>query len=373
MKTIEPLPVVSTLPATLDKKNAIIIGTHSGNFHCDEALACGMLSLLSDQFPRDRTIVLRSRDPSALDQCNILVDVGGEYNPERLRFDHHQKSFDDLPLKEKTFSEKFETKLSSAGLVYKHYGQQILFKLINHSDQVAKPLLDRLSKEEYNQMFLDLYERIYKNFMEHIDAIDNGIEISEGKLRYKITTTLSNRVGRLNPKWNAPKEELTTQFENSQFQKAMVMTIEEFLEVVNGYLEQWLPAKSIVLETVKNRFNVDPSGKIVRFDQFCPWKEHLFTIERELGIPDQIQLALFADASGAWRVQSVPIEGMDFANRCPLPIEWRGLRDQELSDKSGIPGCIFVHMSGFIGGNKTYEGALQMARETLRLIEATKK
>lgn len=29
---------------------------------------------------------------------------------------------------------------------------------------------------------------------------------------------------------------------------------------------------------------------------------------------------------------------------------WRGVRDEALSQVSGIDGCIFVHMSGFIGG-----------------------
>lgn len=33
---------------------------------------------------------------------------------------------------------------------------------------------------------------------------------------------------------------------------------------------------------------------------------------------------------------------------------------------SGIKGCIFVHASGFIGGNETREGALEMARKTLQ-------
>ena len=34
---------------------------------------------------------------------------------------------------------------------------------------------------------------------------------------------------------------------------------------------------------------------------------------------------------------------------------------------SGIPGCVFVHASGFIGGNATLEGALEMARKALTL------
>ena len=38
--------------------------------------------------------------------------------------------------------------------------------------------------------------------MEEIDAIDNGIEVAEGVLKYRITSTLSHRVGWLNPAWN---------------------------------------------------------------------------------------------------------------------------------------------------------------------------
>ena len=51
--------------------------------------------------------------------------------------------------------------------------------------------------------------------------------------------------------------------------------------------------------------------------------------------------------------------------RLPLPEPWRGLRDEALDQVSGIPGCIFVHTSGFIGGHHTREGALSMARATL--------
>lgn len=46
--------------------------------------------------------------------------------------------------------------------------------------------------------------------------------------------------------------------------------------------------------------------------------------------------------------------------------EWHGIRDEALSTLSGIKGCIFVHASGFIGGNETREGALSMAKKTLK-------
>lgn len=52
----------------------------------------------------------------------------------------------------------------------------------------------------------------------------------------------------------------------------------------------------------------------------------------------------------AWRIQAVPIAQDSFESRKPLPEQWRGLRDDELTNVSGVQGGIFVHASGFIGG-----------------------
>lgn len=73
------------------------------------------------------------------------------------------------------------------------------------------------------------------------------------------------------------------------------------------------------------------------------------------------------ERSKSWRVQAVAKSPDSFESRKALPTQWRGLRDDELSKECGIPGCVFVHMSGFIGGNHTYEGALAMARGGLKL------
>lgn len=48
-----------------------------------------------------------------------------------------------------------------------------------------------------------------------------------------------------------------------------------------------------------------------------------------------------------------------------LPKAWRGVRDDALSGLTGIPGCVFVHAAGFIGGSKTLEGAKEMAARGL--------
>ena len=72
------------------------------------------------------------------------------------------------------------------------------------------------------------------------------------------------------------------------------------------------------------------------------------------------------DRQTSWRVQAVALGPYRFESRKPLPHQWRGLEGKELSEIAGIPDSVFVHMSGFIGGNKTYEGALEMARASLK-------
>lgn len=49
---------------------------------------------------------------------------------------------------------------------------------------------------------------MYENFVEEVDAVDNGIaQWDEGEPRYALTTTLSARVARLNPTWNQPNQD----------------------------------------------------------------------------------------------------------------------------------------------------------------------
>jgi uncharacterized UPF0160 family protein len=91
-------------------------------------------------------------------------------------------------------------------------------------------------------------------------------------------------------------------------------------------------------------------------------------LEEERGVVGQTLYILFPDNTPpAYRIQAMPVSSDSFENRKALPAEWRGLRDVELSKVSGIEGCIFVHAAGFIGGNKTYEGALQMAQKALEM------
>ncbi len=64
------------------------IGTHNGAFHCDEVLACYLLRQLAEY---KETEIVRTRDPTVLDNCDIVVDVGGIYDHSKHKYDHHQR------------------------------------------------------------------------------------------------------------------------------------------------------------------------------------------------------------------------------------------------------------------------------------------
>jgi uncharacterized UPF0160 family protein len=54
-----------------------VIGTHDGNFHLDEVMAC---ALLLQHIPHYKGAkILRTRDLTKLATCDIVVDVGHKY------------------------------------------------------------------------------------------------------------------------------------------------------------------------------------------------------------------------------------------------------------------------------------------------------
>ena len=90
-------------------KKTITIGTHNGLFHCDEVVACALLSMfIQNLYGEEVDInIIRTRDPSILEKCDICVDIG------EGKYDHHYTGFN-----EKRDGENGEM-YASAGLVFK--------------------------------------------------------------------------------------------------------------------------------------------------------------------------------------------------------------------------------------------------------------
>ena len=332
---------------------AVTVGTHSGTFQADEALGVWLLR----QLPQYATAPLtRSRDQSTLDALTIVIDVGGSYDHGKLRYDHHQRGFFetiDGKVGEAQGPEgatgRFKTKLSASGLVYKHYGREII--------KILHPGLESSALEW-------CYGQHYKTFMEALDAIDNGIEIAPETL-YSDGSSLPARVHRLNRPWNAPPD-VEQSDENARFEGAVMLCGVEFGDALAHTITVEWPARALVAKALSDCGQVDASMKIISLESGgCPWRTHLYELEKEAGIGDRTKFVLYPDGKGLWRVQAVTVEGTLFQNRLSLPEPWRGLRGSDLDAVAGIEGCGFCHATGFIGGHKTREGALAMARKAL--------
>jgi uncharacterized UPF0160 family protein len=331
------------------------IATHNGTFHCDEVLAVHMLRRTASY--RDAPVV-RSRDEAVLATADVVVDVGGVYSPEIHRYDHHQREFAHTF---DTEGPRARTKLSSAGLVYKHFGREVVSSVLAKKNVV-------LGEKDLETVYLKTYDA----FVEAVDAVDNGISqyITDQPPRYDSGTSLGSRVGRLNAEWNEPN---SPEIQDENFEKAVVIAGAEFDDCVERIAKSWLPARAIVLRAMNARQSDDDLGRILVLREWAPWKDHLFTIEAEetaSGSSRPVQYVVYKDMTGgSWRLQAVPANKGSFESRTPLPDAWRGLRNEALSNLAGIDNCIFVHASGFIGGNQTFEGALEMARKALVIAE----
>jgi uncharacterized UPF0160 family protein len=345
---------------TSDSSSAVTIGTHNGHFHADEALAVHMLRTHIPRYHAARLI--RTRDPKVLETCDTVVDVGGEYDADRRRFDHHQRGFTTL------FPGR-NTKLSSAGLVYMHFGKEII------ANRRAAAATDGSSEVDL------IYNKVYESFVEAVDANDNGVStydpegIAAAGLEKKFSDggfTLGAMVGRLNPNWNdpVPSDPVEAQAaEDEKFVAASQRIGEEFDRALDYFVSAWLPARALVEKAFTERPQYDAQGRImVLSGQSCPWKDHLYALEEENKEAGKVLYVLYPEKptpDAKWRVQTVPVTKDSFESRKALPKEWRGVRDEELDKVSGVPGCVFVHAAGFIGGNKTFEGALELAKKAL--------
>ncbi|CAD8179977.1 unnamed protein product [Paramecium pentaurelia] len=329
------------------------IGTHNGAFHVDEVLACAMLTKYTNEFKNG--IITRSRDPNVWAQQDILVDVGGVYDPQTHRYDHHQKEFQD------SFSKDFKIRLSSAGLIYKHFGLEIIQNLISHINDTVETTIE-IQKVDEKTLNL-IYIKLYKNFIQSIDAIDNGINQfpNQDQIKYQINTHLSAVINRFNPTWCEKNQD-----ENAKFHQALEFVNTELISQMKSIYLGWYPGRYYVVQAYDSRLEQDQSGQILKLQMALPWKSHIFDIEQERGTVGLIKFVLYPDRNEGWRVQAVSVNEDSFENRKSLKKEWRGVKDiEQLKEISGIDDIVFVHASGFIGGARSYENALKMAKLSL--------
>lgn len=292
--------------SSITKKKTVV--THSGNFHTDEVFASATLALLNG----GAVEVARSRDPEVWAIGDYVVDVGGEYDAPRGRFDHHQ--IGGAGVRENSVP------YSSFGLVWKEYGEKI-------------------AGSAYAMRTID------KRLVQPVDAGDNGFE-TFGVRADVAPYILQDMVSAFRPGWNESRTEDEGFFE--AFSLAQKILAREIIRA-QGEEEGIQRAKEAYLKATDKR--------IVVLEDHYPWYEALGEQPEPLYVvkPDR-------GDEGKWKVEAVRSDVHSFRNRKNLPVAWAGKRDQELAEVSGVADALFCHTKLFVAVAGSKEGALKMAQ-----------
>ncbi|MDH5184979.1 MAG: MYG1 family protein [Gammaproteobacteria bacterium] len=282
------------------------IATHNGNFHADDVFSVAAFKSLFPSFK-----LIRTRDLELIANADIVIDVGGEYDPDRDRFDHHQRGG--------AGERENGIPYSSFGLIWKKYGLEIC---------------------QGNQ---DVANAVDAGLVSTIDAIDCGhVEgVSKG-------ISLSQTISMFNPTWQEDVH-FDECFEEAVDFASRVLT--RFIASANGGIS----AKEIVAKAIDNA--EDP--RVIVLDKYIPWKKTVHALSEEA------LYMVYPSQTGQWRIQTVPVEPGSFEDRKSLPQPWAGLSDNDLQEVTGIDDAMFCHNGLFIAGAETFDSTMKMASMAL--------
>jgi uncharacterized UPF0160 family protein len=312
----------------------MVIVTHSGKFHADDAWAVAVLAIL---FPEAE--VRRTRDSAAVEAADFAVDVGGIWDPATGRFDHHQKGFEGARASGVPYA--------SAGLVWRTYGARCVAALsLAH---LGHPLAD--SKAQ------DIAYAIDSDIVQYLDLSDVGAAKSAPG-GYGLSAVISG----FNPNWLDEQRlgygEATEAYRLSQFKRAMAVLTDIMVNAV-----KYRVGALLALEQVRAA-EVLEDGKILFLQNSAlPWTE---VVRKEM--PKVLFVIAYSPAEQRHSLHTIPVSRDNFDARADLPASWAGLRDAELAEVTGVPDAIFCHNGRFIAAVKSYEGARAMASLALQAL-----
>jgi len=293
------------------------IVTHDGIFHADEVLACALLDVFLEPTRMD---IVRTRDEQALKLAKenpdtYVIDVGGEYNPDMLNFDHHQREF------KHTSADKIP--LSSAGLVLNHLTG-----------------LGVVSLEQKNYL---------RNVLVNgVDAIDTGYDAPKSKNDKIQWATFSNLISNMNHSRDIHSPLQCIEFYRAvDFAKTIVKDMLRRLAFIQD-------SKAALQTALKEQAGL----QIIKLPSECAsiWQNTLIQDKNH----ENAKFVVF-DSGDNFKVMQIPSEPGSFKGRISLPESWHGLSGESLDEVTGIEGGVFVHRNGFIGGWKTEKAALEAA------------
>jgi uncharacterized UPF0160 family protein len=310
----------------------MIIATHSGKFHADDVCAAAVLNAV---FPGCELI--RTRNPETIRAADFAVDVGGIWDPQAGRFDHHQKGFDG--------ARQSGVVYASAGLVWKEYGARYVMHVAQRSAGYAA------SEEQARQIAY----AIDADLVQYLDMSDTGAA-RNAPGGYGLSAVISG----FNPTWIDEREagsaEAAEEMRMRQFRRAM-----DFMADILANAVKYRVGGLLAVEQVRQSEQLEGGKVLFVSNGALPWAtvvrnempKVLFVISRNL-------------AEQRYMLHTVPAAPDSFDARKDLPAAWAGLQSAELAAVTGVADAGFCHNNLFIASAGSFEGVLEMARLALR-------
>jgi len=327
----------------LFRKDPVIVAVHSGSFHVDDVFAVAIMSLYLRKEGKEIEII-RSREEGVLVSSDYVFDVGGEYDPERHRYDHHQSGGagdrdNGIPY-------------AAAGLAWKHFGR-VLWQ----------------DNEE-------VWQSIDEYLMQPIDAVDNGkvpwdtymkkAREEDLPVPYSINSVFSL--------FQPIDDAYATDSErDAGFMRAVVFA-EEIIahEIAKSHIIHEKREK--ILEIYNNH---EDKGVIVFDEPFS--RRDINGVLVEHSGPETLyavfprRVVVVEGPGGStgksikeWKVLAIRAHAGSFEMRKSFPESWRGLRDEALIEATGIATAQFCHNAGFLavlGANQ--DDAIALAQKAI--------
>ena len=314
----------------------MLIVTHGGKLHADDAWAVAVLLLLHPEAE-----LVRTRDPAIIAKADVAIDVGGVWDPAQGRFDHHQKGFDG--------ARSSGVPYASAGLVWREHGARCVALLAERHAGY------KLTDEGAQQMAY----AIDADVVQYLDLSDVGAA-RNAPGSYGLSAIVSG----FNPNWMDEQRlgygPAAEAYRDAQFRRVLDLLTDLMINAV-----KYRVGALLAVEQVRHAEVLEGGRVLFLKNAALPWTA---VVRKEM--PKVLFVISYSLAEQRHMIHTVPVSAESFDARADLPAAWAGLRDADLAAVTGVPDAGFCHNGRFIAAAKSYEGILEMARQALREVDA---
>lgn len=307
-----------------------IVAVHGNSFHADDVLAAAVLMAL-----HPGATLTRTRDMKLIAAADFAVDVGGEWDPARGRFDHHQKGFAEQRPSGVVYA--------SSGLVWLTHGLDLIrMRLPGVDEQIALRVRDAIDEE----------------LVQHLDMADTGA-LNAAPGYFGISAMVSA--------FNTSRSEESAAVRNAGAGAATpaiaALELEQF-KTVMGFMGLFIDRLIVRFSDKFTSESLVRQGELLADGQILVLRESGLSWSSVVcgEMPDVLFVVYPETPGGQHQVRVAPIEPQSFVARRDLPAAWAGLRNQDLAAVTGVKDAVFCHNNLFIAGAGSMDGAIRLAQ-----------